>query len=88
MSSQDFSILTKIQESFEILDKLKNSNKEHNDLFNNILDIRLYHINQLKTNDLFTLNKSINVNDNSTQYENINNTNTNNIRVMSYYSEK
>ena len=77
MSSKDLLYLLKIQNSFEILEKLKNipGNKELNNLWNNLLDIRDNQINILKQNDQFKLFDSIkllNVKDSSSQYDNSN----------------
>jgi hypothetical protein len=74
MSSKDLLILTRIQESFEILNKLRDlpGNEELNDLWNNLLDIRNNQINVLKQNDLFGLFNSIkliNTTENSTQLD-------------------
>ena len=88
MSSKDLHLLIKIQESFEILEKIKRNpgNEELSHLWNNLLDIRDNHLDQIKTNDHFGLFDSIkllNVKHNSTQSDYII---TN--KMVSYYSEK
>jgi hypothetical protein len=87
MASKDLKLLIKIQESFEILEHLRDitGNEELNNVWNNLLDIRNNHLGQLKTNDKFGLFESIkllNVKHNSTQSDYVN------TRVTSYYSEK
>lgn len=86
MASKDLKLLIKIQDSFEILENLRDSpgNETLNDLWNNLLDIRNNHIGQLKTNDKFGLFESIkllNVKHNSTQSDYVN-------TRVTYYSEK
>lgn len=89
MSSKDLKLLIKIQESFEILENLReiSGNEELNNLWNNLLDIRDNHLSQLKLNDNFGLFESIkllNVKHNSTQSDNVI---SSNVRYSSY-SEK
>jgi hypothetical protein len=89
MSSKDLKVLIKIQESFEILNNLREipGNEKLNNLWNNLIDIRNNHLDQLKINDqfgLFDSIKSLNVKHNSTQSDSV----INNNRIMSYYSEK